>query len=62
MFNSVIEIPVFLKHPMYSADRLGSEKCDFPIAAAFGDEDFFCSDDGAAEYIKMNKHFETGRS
>ena len=48
-------------HPLQATDRLGNPNIDFPIAIAFGDNDFFGSE-GADDLVRMNKHFASGRS
>ena len=51
----------YMYHPMQAEDRLGNKACDFPIAFCFGDTDIHGSE-GADELVKMNPHFESGRS
>ena len=47
---------------MTREDRLGNPKCTFPIAYAFGDQDFFSSDLGAEDVLKCNLEFSGGKS
>ena len=54
--------PAFLKKPMTREDRLGNISCNFPIAYAFGDQDFFTSDLGAEDILKLNLEFCGGKS
>ena len=46
--------------PLQGTDRLRNPKVDFPIGIAFGDRDFFGSDNGADELIKTNINFNSG--
>ena len=48
-------------HPMTAEDRLGNKACNFPIAFCFGDKDIHGSE-GADDIVKMNAHYESGRS
>ena len=48
-------------HPLQAPDRLGNPDIEFPIGIVFGDNDFFGSE-GADDLVRMNKHYESGRS
>lgn len=54
--------PAFTRNPMTRDDRLGSPNCTFPIAYAFGDQDFFSSDLGAEAIIEKHSQFDGGKS
>ena len=54
--------PAFCRRPMTGDDRLGNPACTFPIAYAFGDQDFFSSDLGAEDILKLNLEFSGGKS
>ena len=56
-----LKFPFLVRHPMTAPDRLGNPQINFPIAHAFGDNDFFGSE-GAEEVIRQNKQFASGRS
>ena len=47
---------------MTREDRLGNSACTFPIAYAFGDQDFFSSDLGAEDILKLNLEHSGGKS
>ena len=47
---------------MTRPDRLGNPACTFPIAYAFGDQDFFTSDLGAEDILKLNMEHSGGKS
>ena len=47
---------------MTREDRLGNPACTFPIAYAFGDQDFFSSDLGAEDILKLNLENSGGKS
>ena len=47
---------------MTREDRLGNPACSFPIAYAFGDQDFFSSDLGAEDILKLNLQHSGGKS
>ena len=47
---------------MTREDRLGNLACTFPIAYAFGDQDFFSSDIGAEDILKLNLQHSGGKS
>ena len=46
---------------MQAEDRLGNKAINFPIAFCFGDADVHGSE-GADDLVKMNPHYESGRS
>ena len=54
------KVPAFLLKPMTRPDRLGNPACTFPIAYAFGDQDFFTSDLGAEDILKLNMEHSGG--
>ena len=49
--------PCGIKHSMLEKDRLGNPNIDFPIAAAYGDQDFMSSDNAAEDVIPANVHY-----
>ena len=51
----------YAHHPMQAEDRLGNKAINFPIAFCYGDADIHGSE-GAFELVKMNPHYESGRS
>ena len=56
------KVPAYLIKPMTRPDRLGNPACTFPIAYAFGDQDFFSSDLGAEDILKLNLEHSGGKS
>ena len=52
--------PGLLRHPMISADRLGNPDVMFPIAYAFGDQSFLCSEAGAEAILELKKQHNLG--
>ena len=58
---AVVKWESYALHPMQAEDRLGNKACDFPIAITFGDCDLHGSE-GADDLVKMNAHYESGRS
>ena len=61
---SLMNFTVFgqIRHPMNGKDRLGNPDVDFPIGAAFGDQDSIVDSGGIDTIIKNNKHFASGKS
>merc|ERR1712151_168962 len=55
-------LPARPQNLMREENRLGNPACNFPIACAFGDQDFFASDQGAEEYLEKNKGFSGGKT
>ena len=49
-----LKYPFLARHPMTAVDRLGNPRINFPIAHAFGDNDFFGSE-GADDVVRQNK-------
>ena len=47
---------------MTAEDRLANPKCTFPIAYSFGDRDFFSSDLGAEDLVKINLELSGGKT
>lgn len=56
-----LKFPFLVRHAMNAPDRLGNPEIDFPIAHAFGDNDFFGSE-GADDIVRGSKQFATGGS
>lgn len=47
-------------HSLTDADRMGNPKINFPVAMAFGDQDYFSSDRGAEEILNKVKENNDG--
>ena len=51
----------YTKHNMTETDRLNKPEVNFPVGMAFGDRDFFSSDQGGEEILNAVKAHNGGR-
>ena len=56
-----LKFPFLVRHDMNAQDRLGNPAINFPIAYAYGDNDFFGSE-GADDIVRGSKQFANGHS
>lgn len=52
--------PGYLRNSLQASNRFGRPECAFPIAYAFGDQSFLCSEAGAEDILNMMKEKNGG--
>lgn len=56
-----VKAPGYLVNSLLAENRFGKTDCTFPIAYAYGDQSFLCSESGAEEILNMMKEKNDGQ-